>query len=123
MTTKDEIISALSNFDLDEPWHELIYTEPNELVSMGFPAEFINALITVFESSLSYIYQFNGQPVMKLVGIKHTSLIWKIAEEIGADTSVAANFTGEGFRTEAIMSEIKKAVESHEKVASSAENL
>jgi hypothetical protein len=120
MTTKDEIISALSNFDLDEPWHSLIYTEPNELVAMGFPAEFIIDQIDVYESSPSYIYQFKGTPVKELIGVALSSLIWQIAEEIGADTSVAGNFTGEGFRTEAIKNEIKKVIESHEKDTSSA---
>ena len=111
MTTKDEIISALSNFDLDEPWNSLIYTEPNELVAMGFPAEFIIDQIDVYESSPGYIYQFNGTPVKELIGIAHSSLIWAIAKEIGADTSAASNLTGESFRTEAIINAIRKVIE------------
>jgi len=113
MTKKDEFLLALSNFDIDEVSHSLIYTEPNELVEMGFPAEFIHDLFTVHESSSRYIYQFEGKPVSKLVGITHASLIWAIAKEIGADTSVAANFTGEGFRVDAIVREIRKVMDQH----------
>jgi hypothetical protein len=111
MSTKNEILSALSNFDLDEPSHRLIYTEPNELIEMGFPPEFIHDLIKVHEGSQSYIYHFKKKPVSKLVGIAYTSLIWAIAEEIGVDTSVATEFTGEGFRTEAIVREIRKEID------------
>ena len=115
MSSREEkIVDALSNFDLDEPWRDLIYTDANDLLEMGFPADFIHDLIAVHETSPSYIYQHKGKPVLNLIGIAHTSLIWAIAEEIGADTSVAMEFTGEGFRTEAIVREIRKEMDCDE---------
>jgi hypothetical protein len=112
MSSREQrIIEALSNFNLDEPWRDLIYTDPNDLLGMGFPADFIHDLIAVHETSPSYIYQYKGKPVLNLIGIDHTSLIWAVAKEIGADTSVAMEFTGEGFRNEAIVREIRKAMD------------
>jgi hypothetical protein len=117
MSSREEkIVDALSNFDLDEPWRDLIYTDANDLLEMGFPADFIHDLIAVHETSPSYIYQHKGKPVLNLIGIAHTSLIWAIAEEIGADTSVAMEFTGEGFRNEAIVREIRKEMHRHETI-------
>ena len=107
MTCKDEILSALPNLDMDG-WHDRVYTEPNDLVAMGFPAEFILQLVRGHESSPGRVYVFKGKIVGELVGIAHTSLIWAIAEEIGADMSVAGEFTGEGYRTNAIVGEIQR---------------
>ena len=74
------------------------------------PFEFINPLFRVIESEGSgkyAIFDKDGAIVEEVMGIYSLELLWKVAKDIGADTSIAAKQMGRGFQATALTKAIE----------------
>ncbi len=103
---KNSIVVAVNDFELEQH-HELIYDNPNILISKGFPAFFLLPLLKIFESSNNYVFHRNGILVEEMIGISHFDLVMAIADILDCQNCVP-DYVGRGFIMGACIEEIKK---------------
>jgi hypothetical protein len=103
----DDVLDAIQVFKLDQH-HEKIYTDPNELLNKGFPADFLLPLISIFRSTEGYQYFHQGKRMGEMIGIRHSALIYAIAEYLGVPPDTGSGFTGRGFAMRAVIDAIHK---------------
>jgi hypothetical protein len=70
--------AALLNFQLDQ--HHLTVWDPNELVTMGFPAEVVLSGTSIFKRKERYLLYFLGEEVDEFIGVVHYAFVAEIAK-------------------------------------------
>lgn len=106
------ILNAIQEFELDQN-HNKIYDNPNKLINVGFPADFLLPLIRVFKST-DGPYFWRGKIVDEMIGISHLTFIYAIAEYLGVPSHIGSEFTGSGFAMRAKIDAIRKILSERE---------
>lgn len=58
-----------------------------------------------------------GSPLDELMGVRGLSMLWKLAEYVGADTKIAASKMGRGYQARELQSAIVRALGKNDKEA------
>lgn len=106
----EEFLKAVREFNLHQS-HNKIYTDPNELITNGFSADFLLPLVKTFKSTDGMMYLYRGNLVDEMIGISHLSLVCSIGKRLGVPPETGSMCTGRGFAMEEIIEEIMRILE------------
>ena len=83
-------------------------------LEMGFTKDFVDKYTYEMESGEGYketIFDHNGKRINKCVGVYSLDFLYGVANDMGADTTVARNKMGRGFQAGELIIAINKKLE------------